>query len=265
MLSSLFGVTLCAYVVMSNHYHLVVKLNPEESERWSDDEVLSRWTALFKGPLLVQRYRTGEALLEGELDTVRAIAAVYRARLGSLSWIMKCLNEPIARRANAEDRCTGHIWEARFHSQALVSEQALLAVMAYVDLNPIRARMAKTPEESEYTSLRARLSGYSVELRAVIVRLIGDGELHHFDAPVRPLMPFSNTGRGDTLPIRERDYLELVEASGRVVRPGKRGSIDPNLEPVLERLDLSIDQWTQASTAFRKNYRAGKLNLKRSA
>ena len=265
VLSSLFSVHLCAYAVMSNHYHLVVKLNPEEPRDWSDDEVLSRWTSLFKGPLLVQRYRAGEALLEVELETVRAIAAVYRARLGSLSWFMKCLNEPIARRANAEDRCTGHFWEARFHSQALISEQALIAAMAYVDLNPIRARMAKTLEESEYTSIRARLSGNSDELRTAMARLIDDGELHHFETPVRPLMPFSDTGGRDTLPIGERDYVELVEASGRVARPGKRGFIDPNLEPILERLDLSIDQWAQASTAFRANYRAGKLNLKRSA
>ena len=250
---------------MSNHYHLVVKLIPEESKGWSDDEVLDRWTALFKGPLLVQRYRAGESMHETEIDAVRAIAAVYRARLGSLSWFMKCLNEPIARRANAEDRCTGHFWEARFHSQALVSEQALIAAMAYVDLNPIRARMAETLQESEYTSIRTRLRGHSDELRDTIARLIDNAELNHFHAPIRPLMPFSDTERSDSLPICGKVYLELVQATGQVVQAGRRGFIDPNLGPILERLDLSADQWTQASTAFRARYRAGKLHLKTSA
>ena len=85
VLSSLFSIRLCAYAVMSNHYHLVVKLCPEEPASWSDDEVLSRWTALFQGPLLVQRYRAGASMSEAERDCVRACVAVYRRRLGSLS------------------------------------------------------------------------------------------------------------------------------------------------------------------------------------
>ena len=116
LLSSLFSIHVCAYAVMSNHYHLVVKLDPQRSEDWSEKEVFDRWTALFKGPLLVRRFLAGESLAEVEHETLASIAVVYRQRLGNLSWFMKCLNEPIARQANAEDKVTGHFWEARFHS-----------------------------------------------------------------------------------------------------------------------------------------------------
>jgi hypothetical protein len=70
---------------------------------------------------------------------------------------MKCLNQPIAKMANKEDNCTGHFWEARFKSQALLTEEALITCMAYVDLNPIRALMANTPETSEHTSIKERI------------------------------------------------------------------------------------------------------------
>ena len=159
ILASLFSIRLCAYAVMSNHYHLVVKLCPEESRGWPDDDVLVRWTALFRGPLLVQRYRAGTPLSDVERDTLRDLVGVYRTRLASLSWFMKCLNEPIARQANAEDRCTGYFWEARFSSQSICSERASLAAMAYVDLNPIRARMVQAPDQSQFTSIKARLEG----------------------------------------------------------------------------------------------------------
>jgi REP element-mobilizing transposase RayT len=275
VLSSLFSIQLCAYAVMSNHYHLVVKLNPGESNGWSDDEVLRRWTALFRGPLLVQRHRAGESLSYAEQDTVRSIAGVYRDRLGSLSWFMKCLNEPIARQANAEDGCTGHFWEARFHSQPLCSAKALLTAMAYVDLNPIRAGMAKVPEASEYTSIRARLQGdYRQNTRSgPALRMLERGELHHFEAPIRPLMGFCGSGKritgirqaADVLPIREQDYLQLIDATGRLVVSGKRGRIDPSLAPILDRLGLSPAQWTEASTAFRRHYHKGHLRLKKTA
>ena len=62
---------------------------------------------------------------------------------------MKVLNENIAKQANKEDKCTGHFWESRYKSQALLDEQAVLSCMTYVDLNPIRAAMAPTPEQSD--------------------------------------------------------------------------------------------------------------------
>ena len=117
LLALLFAVDICAYAVMTNHYHLVVKLGCADD--WSDEDVVARWLTLFRGPLLARQFLAGEVLDPAQRQTVTDIAGVWRQRLQDLSWFMKCLNEPIARLANARDDCTGHLWEARFTSQAL--------------------------------------------------------------------------------------------------------------------------------------------------
>ena len=158
LLSSLFAIDVCAYAVLSNHYHLVLKLCPEQFNDLSDEQIMDRWCALFKGPLLVQRYRSGEPLMPFERSTVSDIVNVWRRKLSSISWFMRCLNQPIARQANLEDKCTGKFWESRFTSQALKTDEALLSGMVYVDLNPIRAGIATRPEASEYTSIQERIA-----------------------------------------------------------------------------------------------------------
>ena len=154
---SVFAVDLCAYAIMSNHYHIVVKINPARVADWTDEEVAQRWLQIFSGPLLMQQFLAGTDLTEFQLQRVAELFALWRERLADLSWLMRCINEPIARMANSEDHCTGSFWEGRFKSQALLDDRALLACMAYVDLNPIRAAMATTPEQSDYTSIQERI------------------------------------------------------------------------------------------------------------
>lgn len=146
MLAHIFAIDVAAYAVMSNHYHLVAHIDRARALAWSTEEVLTRWTQLFTGPLLVVRYLSParDQMGQAEMAMVREMAATYRARLHDLSWFMRVLNESLARQANAEDDCTGRFWEGRFKSQALLDEQALLAAMAYVDLNPVRAGMEWT-------------------------------------------------------------------------------------------------------------------------
>ncbi len=157
-LAGVFAIDVAAFAVMSNHFHIVVRIDRERAEEWDTQEVLERWTRLFQGPLLVQRYlKDPEALDASEKKPLEALAETYRQRLHDLSWYMRALNEHIARQANAEDGVTGRFWEGRFKSQALLDEAALLAVMAYVDLNPIRAGIADTPEQAEYTAIHARI------------------------------------------------------------------------------------------------------------
>lgn len=256
LLSSIFTIDLCAYAVMSNHYHLVLKLCPEQSENWSDDDVLDRWTCLFKGPLLVQRYQAGENLDDAELRSVKRAAEVYRRRLTDISWFMKCLNESIAREANREDDCTGHFWESRFKSQALLTEQALLSCMAYVDLNPVRAAMAETPEQSQYTSIKERITpGFN--LAEAIQAQTEQQFLRQFPLPLKPLVAFEGTARNGPqhgILFTLQDYLELVDVTGRILNPDKRGRIPETLPPVLKRLELDLDEWLTEASEFEARY-----------
>ena len=141
-LASVFAIDVAAYAVMSNHYHIVLRIDAERARTWGDDEVLRRWTQLFTGPVLEQRYMQPQlrALMgDAELAKVAEFVGIYRTRLFDVSWYMRVLNESIARQANAEDGVKGRFWEGRFKSQALLDEQALLSAMAFVDLNPVRA------------------------------------------------------------------------------------------------------------------------------
>lgn len=112
-------------------------------------------------------------MCEAEHHKLEEVVEIWRERLMSVSWFMRCLNEHIARQANAEDGCTGCFWEGRFKSQAILDEAALAACLAYVDLNPIRAGMAETPETSDYTSAKRRIQTRKQALQATAA---GQGE-----------------------------------------------------------------------------------------
>ena len=137
-LSSIFAMDVCAYAVMSNHYHLVLYVDAARARSWTQHEVIERWTVLFRAPTLIQRWLSAEAL-EAEQRAAEVIIERWRSRLQDVSWFMRCLNEYLARLANTEDQCTGRFWEGRFKSQALLDEAGLLTAMAYVDLNRVRA------------------------------------------------------------------------------------------------------------------------------
>ena len=217
LLASVFAIDLCAFSVLSNHYHVVMRINSAQAKRWSDQEVAERWTRLFSEPLLIKQFLAGTYLSSAEHAHVAGLLSTWRERLMDLSWFMRCLNEPIARMANHEDHCSGRFWEGRFKSQALLGERAVLACMAYVDLNPIRAAIANTPEQSDYTSVQQRI-------------------LQPEDHSLRPFT--SNIDDEAGIPFGLKDYLELVDWAGREIKPGKKGYIPANTPPLLTRLGM---------------------------
>ena len=236
-LGQVFAIDICAYAVMSNHTHMVLHVDVERANLWTTDEVINRWHQLFKGTLITQQYVSGVKLSKPMQNMLKDTIAVYRQRLTDISWFMRILNEDIARKANVEDNCTGRFWEGRFKSQALLDEAALAACMAYVDLNPVRANMAATPETSEHTSIALRIKEAKKACQPqVLSPFVGN--------------PRKNMPKG--LPFNFPDYIQLVELTGRCIREDKRGYIENNLPQILQRLGICPENWLILTTQFRK-------------
>ena len=228
-LSGIFALDISAYAIMSNHTHIVFYIDADTANAWSDEEVVRRWLLLFHGTLLIQQYSKGVIIAEHLKITLDETITKYRERLMDISWFMRILNEGIARQANLEDNCTGRFWEGRFKSQALLDEAAVAACMAYVDLNPIRAGIAKTPETSDFTSIQQRITAAKTGKQP------------------KKLQPFVGSPRkgipDNGLHFELKDYIELVELTGRCIREDKAGHIEASELPILERLNITSENW----------------------
>jgi len=260
LLAQTFSVDVCAYAIMSNHYHIIVHIDYESSLDLSAKEVVQRWWQIYP-PKMFQE-DTNDEIIAFHLDRLAADeekVQMWRDRLADLSWFMRCLNESISRRANKEDNCTGHFWEERFKSQILLDKAALMTCMAYVDLNPIRAKMAESPETSEYTSIKSRIE-QSKQIQS------DNFETKKEDTPkTPPLMLFATSqqeiltrfkqGSGKIcLPILQDDYFKLVDWTGRKIKQGKRGAIPSELAPILKRLEIKEDQWVDGVQYYGKRF-----------
>ncbi|TMM46967.1 transposase [Colwellia ponticola] len=234
-LSQVFSIDICAHAVMHNHLHLVLHVDVEQVKNWTTQVVITRWHKLFKGTILTRKYLQKQALSQFELATVKEFAMAYKQRLMDISWFMRALNEPIARQANKEDNCTGHFWEGRFKSQALLDEGALLSCMAYVDLNPVRSGIAPTPEQSDFTSIQLRIKA-AIKGKQPSV-----------------LLPFTGNEQQDKasgISFNLKDYLTLVDETGRVLTKDKRGAICAKTTKILSRLHISDESWLKLTTNF---------------
>ena len=258
-LSEVFAIDVCAYAIMSNHYHIILHVDANKAMNWSQDEVIERWRKLFSGGVLLERYLAGQCSTEAELDKVAETTEIWRNRLMDISWFMRCLNESIARQANKEDNCKGRFWEGRFKSQALLDEQALLACMVYVDLNPVRAGISETPEASDFTSIQQRLQACqetAVGNQRPTSQSETEGLANNKDTPksikLNAFAGGSNTQKG--IPFDEIDYFELTDWTGRTVHPKKMGAIPEGLPSLLMRLGMSKENWIETVVDYEKHF-----------
>lgn len=246
-LSSVFAIDIAAYAVMSNHYHLVVHVNVAQANEWTAEQVCKRWAMLYHCHPLVERYLANTSSCQAERDSAQEIIDKWRLQLTDISWLMRNLNEYIARKANKEEACKGRFWEGRFKSQALLDEKAVLACMAYADLNPIRAKMASSVERSQFTSVFERIHGKASD----------DDNLDKSPFKSKPLLGFIGNNHKDSpcgIAFSLLDYLSLVEATGKVIRADKKGHIDEGSQPLLKQLAINGEDWLQLAQHFGKTY-----------
>jgi hypothetical protein len=160
LLMRAFAIDLLKCSLMDNHLHLLLRNRPDLVEEWSDEEVARRWWEICPERLDVDGSPAEPKPIELEQwlnDPERMLE--LRERLSSPSWLMQIWCSYIGRRANRESGKTGRFFEERFKSVRLLDEAAVLACALYIDLNPIRAAVAETPEASDYTSAQARILG----------------------------------------------------------------------------------------------------------
>ncbi len=234
LVASCFAADVLAYAVMSNHLRIIVHMDPMHVGSLDDEAVVERWLKLFP-----PRNDSHEAREHKRMRILRDVAyvTVLRKRLGDLSWLMRCLAEPIARRANAEDCCKGRFWEGRYKCQRLCDTRAVLAAMTYVDLNPIRAGMATGLQDSDHTSTQQRIH-HAKSDSAVLTQ---------------SLLPISGSLLR-CLPIRTGDYLKLVDWTGRQLRDDKCGAIHKDAPSVLQSLDAKSQRWAMRVNAIGSGY-----------
>lgn len=254
-LNEIFAISVGGFAILDNHLHVLVRIDGETAKQWTDEQVARRWLKLYP-PRGVDRKAIPiqNQWLQEKLQDKQWIATI-RQRLQSLGWFMKCLKEPLARMVNRSEKCTGAFFEGRYKSIAILDEEALVAVCAYIDLNPLAAGMSGTPENSPHTSIRQRVEHAQRQGRLSDLAQAKESSLAGSRAAA---------GLEDTLwlvPIEDRrrldsrregmlngftlgNYLLLVEHTGRLLRRGK-ASISAELESIFERLQSTPEIWQQ--------------------
>lgn len=240
-LSQVFTIDVLGYALMSTHCHSMLRTRPDLLAALSDEQVVRRWLMLYPKKNCPPGSKKFDELVRiSVLDTRRVLT--LRARLGSISWLMKSLNEYIARKSNKEDGCKGRFWEGRFKCQALCDQAAILSCAVYVDLNPIRAKIASTPEASLYTSAYERIN--SVKL---------NNSKSNQEEPALWLAPIQDTkNRRGFLTVSLPEYLTILDISGRHLQHGKKGHIPEQLSPILERIGIKPEHWIETCQSCSK-------------
>jgi hypothetical protein len=245
-----FGIDLVGFSILSNHFHLILRSRPDVVASWDDTEVARRWLEIC--PLRKGVQGQPPEPTESELNLIRnhpKRLREIRRRLSDISWWMRLLSQPLAARANREEDQLGRFWQGRYRAVRLCDEAAILACAAYVDLNLIRAGLAETIEESDYTSIQRRIQG-----------LTSAGKEDASHAPDRFLSPIEIDERGGAhgpvssgtgyrasdkgvLAMTTQEYIQLLDWTARQVVPTQRGATPADLPPILERLGLGRREW----------------------
>lgn len=250
-----FGIDILAFSLMENHIHQVLRSRPDVVQTWDDAEVARRWLMICpkrkdeKGNAMEPTMAEIEKILNKPLEVAK-----IRLRLSDISWWMRILCQKIGTRANREDKEVGKFFQGRFKAVKLLDDEAILACSVYVDLNPIRAAISESIEDSKYTSGKIRFDAEKANRDAI-------SDIDVFLAPVQ--IAGSADGKSEKslangkrcsnkgfLPISSLDYLQLLDLTARLQRADKVGFSPSELEPVMERLGIEMSEWKRLTTDF---------------
>ena len=240
-----FCIDVCKYALMDNHYHLLLHINMRKAKKLPMAEVIYRWHMMFEGDDLSHRYIKKEKLTGKERRQLERLVKKWRKRLWNISWFMRCFNQYVSYRCNSESGNKGTFWQSRYKIKGLFSYAAILACCIYIDLNPVRAGLALTPETSDYTSFKKRLDA---------LHLPGSVSADWL-YPFRKDSTHAQKQQKDCLPFTMKEYMELLDETGRVARPDKPGKIAKHLPPILERLQFSQEQWLEVITHYDNHFK----------
>lgn len=174
------GVRCLTYCVMSNHFHLLLAVCDDEGrdfvDRASDEELLGRLAHIY-GPTRLQSVREElERAREAGQEAADEVRHRYLSRMYDLSVFMKELKARFTRWHNRRAQRCGTLWEDRFRSVLVEGcRPALHTVAAYIDLNPVRARLVERPEAYPFSGLGEAVGG-GREARAGLAEVVAPGE-----------------------------------------------------------------------------------------
>jgi REP-associated tyrosine transposase len=154
-LSSGFFIQIHAFVIMSNHFHILVTTLEKDAAKASEDELLSRYKIIYpKTPAPPQgRFNSCGQFFPDEDGGIMRL----RKRLGSLSCFVQELKQSFSRWYNKRHDRKGTLWSDRFKGIVLSRGEAQLTCSAYLDLNSIRANIVEKPEDYRWSSLGLRV------------------------------------------------------------------------------------------------------------
>jgi len=265
-LARFFSIDLLGYAILSNHFHLVLRSRPDVVAQWDDREVARRWLMLC--PKRRNAENNPAEPNEFELNTITndpVKLKVIRSRLSDISWWMRFLSQKIAQKANREDGESGKFWQARYRAVRLLDETAILACVAYVDLNPIRAAMAATIETSDYTSGQQRALALQAEVnKTSSSEQANDKKLKPIAQSLSPLTigeikdsigacchtAGCRASDKGFLPLSVANYLELLDWTAREWRSDKPGATPASAALIFERLGIDANAWCELTRDF---------------
>ncbi|TVP76059.1 MAG: hypothetical protein EA353_12755 [Puniceicoccaceae bacterium] len=217
------GVEVLAFCVMSNHFHLLVKV--PEAGPVDDGELLRRYRLLYGGkhcPPSSPSPKVLEALLREDGPEGQELRRRILARMHDLPVFMRELKQRFGIWFNHRHDNQGTIWSERFRSTIVeATTEALTTVAAYIDLNPVRAQMVEDPAHYHFSSFGRASGGNRAARRGYESLFCGEKDWQHL-LPSYNLILYGKGERAkgcwdkDSGQIDPEKVSQVIAAGGRV-------------------------------------------------